>query len=139
MMRVWIMWSRGGRGVGGSIRWHRLVVMVVMWLVVGVVGCLVRNVDRVGNFNLDMLLADVLDLFMALLLVFNVFHRLVLRLTSELDYQDTVFHSNLPFFQIVGALLPWHFLCYCLAALVQLQHRICIKIFIKSIRSWYEQ
>merc|ERR1719500_2553764 len=42
---------------------------------------------------------------MALLLVFNVFHRLVLRLTS--------------LFQLVSALLPRHFLCYCLAPLVQ--------------------
>ena len=57
-------------------------VVMVVWFVVGVVGCLVWNVDGVGNFNLHVLLADVLDLLMALLLVFNVFHRLVLRLTS---------------------------------------------------------
>ena len=111
--------------------------MVMVWLVVGVVGCLVWNMDRVWNFDLDVLLADVLNLFMALFLVFNVFHRLVLRLTSELDYyyQKADFLSNLPFLQIVGALLPWHFLCNCLATLVQLQHKICTKIFIKSIRS----
>ena len=54
-----------------------------MWFVVGVVGRLVWNVDRVGNFNLNVLLADVLDLLMALLLKLNVFHRFVLCLTSE--------------------------------------------------------
>ena len=108
---------------------------MMVWLVVGVVGRLVWNVDRVWNFDLNMLLADVLDLFMALFLIFDVFHRLVLRLTSELDYHylDAVYNSNLPFFQIVGALLPWHFLCYCLAPLVQLQHRI----FHQNIRSWH--
>ena len=60
-----------------------MVMMVMVWFVVGVVGRLVWNVDRVGNFNLDMLLADVLDLLVAFLLILNVFHRLVLRLTSE--------------------------------------------------------
>ena len=57
-------------------------VVVVVWFVVGVVGRLVWNVDRVGNLNLYVLLADVLDLLMALFLILNVFHRLVLRLTS---------------------------------------------------------
>ena len=57
-------------------------VVVVVWFVVGVVGCLVWNVDGVGNLNLYVLLADVLDLLMALLLILNVLHRLVLRLTS---------------------------------------------------------
>ena len=58
-------------------------VVVVVWFVVGVVGCLVWNVDGGGNFNLYVLLADVLDLLMALLLILNVFHRFVLCLTSE--------------------------------------------------------
>ena len=57
-------------------------VVMVVWFVVGVVGRLVWNVDRVGNFNLYVLLADVLDLLMALLLILNVLHRLVLCLTS---------------------------------------------------------
>ena len=62
--------------------------VVVVWevgvgLVVGVVGRLVWNVDRVRNLNFNMLLTDVLDLLMALLLILNVFHRFVLCLTSE--------------------------------------------------------
>ena len=34
--------------------------------------------------------------------------------------------SNLPLFQLVSALLTRHFLCYCLAPLVQLQQWFCI-------------
>ena len=44
---------------------------------------------------------------------------------------DAFYHSmwlNSPLFQLVSALLPRHFLCYCLAPLVQLQRRICINI-----------
>ena len=69
-------------------------VVVVVWFVVGVVGCLVWNVDGVGNLNLYMLLADVLDLLMALLLILNVFHRFVLCLTSE-DMFDFFLSGNM--------------------------------------------
>ena len=37
------------------------------------------------------------------------------------------FNFNLPLFQLVRALLPRHFLCYCLAALIQLQQWICFE------------
>ena len=75
--------------------------VVVVWevrvgvgLVVGVVGRLVWNVDRVRNLNFNMLLTDVLDLLMALLLILHVFHRFVFCLTSE-DMFDFFLSGNM--------------------------------------------
>ena len=75
MSRVMVFRSTAWGRVRGSIRW---LVVVVVRLVVGIVGCFVGNMNRIRHFNFDMFLADVLDLFVTLLFIFNILHGLVL-------------------------------------------------------------
>ena len=82
MSRVIVFRSRAWGRVRGSIRW---LVVVVVRLVVGIVGCFVGNMNRIRHFNFDMFLADVLDLFVTLLFIFNILHRLVLCLAPGLN------------------------------------------------------
>ena len=91
MSRVIVFRSRAWGQVRGSIRW--LVVVVVVRLVVGIVGCFVGNMNRIRHFNFDMFLADVLDLFVTLLFIFNILHGLVLCLAPGLNqsHSDTQF------------------------------------------------
>ena len=81
MSRVIVFRSRAWGQVRGSIRW--LVVVVVVRLVVGIVGCFVGNMNRIRHFNFDMFLADVLDLFVTLLFIFNILHGLVFGLAPS--------------------------------------------------------
>ena len=79
--------------------------------------------------------------FVSHLKIYLIFFCQVIWGTTIKFYQDAGHHSmhfnfnfnfnfnrfNLPLFQLVCALLPRHFLCYCLAALIQLQQWICFE------------